>query len=195
MKCFNTVDPTRVKLPVATRFLDPLWLANLSRNFTHRSISCVTAKEARKIKSNMFIKCVEIKWMPAGVRSGQEIPETVLDNDLLLVSDCVKWRNEYRCFVKDGKIVTVSQYRNEDGLFCPEEICDHTLLAIQPIVEEAAQSFVNKGVVIDIGLLSDGKYAIIEANECWASGVYYCDPNLVLDTIIAEQKCENERFD
>lgn len=44
------------------------------------------------------------------------------------------------------------------------------------------------GVVIDFGQLPDGTWAVIEFNEAWASGLYYCDPEKCFDVIVASQQ-------
>ncbi|BFV60360.1 hypothetical protein KCMC57_up54640 [Kitasatospora sp. CMC57] len=39
-------------------------------------------------------------------------------------------------------------------------------------------------VVVDVGLLADGGWAVVEANPAWASGGYACDPDAVLDVVL-----------
>ncbi len=40
------------------------------------------------------------------------------------------------------------------------------------------------GLVIDFWQLENGDWALIEFNEAWCSGLYWCDPNKCLDVII-----------
>lgn len=44
-----------------------------------------------------------------------------------------------------------------------------------------------RGVVLDFGYTSDGKWCFIEPNEAWASGLYACDASKCLDVILASQ--------
>ena len=45
-----------------------------------------------------------------------------------------------------------------------------------------------KGVVLDFGLMDNGMWSLIEFNEAWASGLYYCDPEKCFDVIVESQK-------
>ncbi len=42
-------------------------------------------------------------------------------------------------------------------------------------------------VVIDVGMIEQRGWAIVEANPCWGSGIYACDEDAVLDTL--ERAC------
>jgi hypothetical protein len=48
-----------------------------------------------------------------------------------------------------------------------------------------------EGVVMDFGRLASGEWALVEFNEAWASGIYYCDPDRALDVIVASQTSSN----
>jgi hypothetical protein len=38
--------------------------------------------------------------------------------------------------------------------------------------------------VLDVGIIDGRGWAVVEFNECWASGIYACDPHRVLDTLL-----------
>ena len=38
--------------------------------------------------------------------------------------------------------------------------------------------------VLDVGVIADRGWAVVECNECWASGIYACDPAAVLQTLL-----------
>ena len=38
--------------------------------------------------------------------------------------------------------------------------------------------------VLDVGMIEDRGWAVVECNECWAAGIYACDPHRVLDTLL-----------
>ena len=38
-------------------------------------------------------------------------------------------------------------------------------------------------VVVDVGLLADGGWAVVEANPAWGSGLYGCDADAVLPVV------------
>lgn len=54
-------------------------------------------------------------------------------------------------------------------------------------IRAAAQSGLPDGMVMDFGRLASGEWALIEFNEAWASGLYYCDPDRAFDVIVASQ--------
>ena len=39
------------------------------------------------------------------------------------------------------------------------------------------------GVVVDIGKIKGHGWAVVEANPAWSSGIYGCDPSLVLPVV------------
>jgi len=98
----------------------------------------------------------------------------------------VRWRSEYRCFLKEGKLLTASLYRT-DGELDVDEVPPEALPPITALAEEAAKTHKGRGVVVDVGRLEDGAYAVIEANECYASGLYACNPDRALEVVRAEQ--------
>lgn len=38
-------------------------------------------------------------------------------------------------------------------------------------------------VVVDVGRLFTGEWAVVESNPTWSSGLYDCDPTVVLDAL------------
>ncbi|MDA7887578.1 ATP-grasp domain-containing protein [bacterium] len=38
---------------------------------------------------------------------------------------------------------------------------------------------------MDVGLIRGRGWAVVECNECWASGIYACDPTRVLETLVS----------
>jgi hypothetical protein len=75
--------------------------------------------------------------------------------------------------------------------------------AATPEELEAARTFAQKvlddpriqlppAVVLDVGLLSTGHWAVIETNAAWGSGIYGCDPEQVLHTLSRACVPDNE---
>src|SRR5215471_12075977 len=48
--------------------------------------------------------------------------------------------------------------------------------------------FLPPSVVLDVGLIPDRGWAVVEANASWASGIYGCDPVRVLQVLTAAFK-------
>ncbi len=40
------------------------------------------------------------------------------------------------------------------------------------------------GFVLDVGKIYDRGWAVVECNECWAAGIYACDPVAVLESLL-----------
>jgi hypothetical protein len=108
----------------------------------------------------------------------------------VLISEAVEMELEFRCFLVDRRVSTLSPYlRNgrlvetdegawpaSDGEFAAAETFATALLA-DPRVR------VPPSVVLDVGRLNDGHWVVIELNPSWASGVYGCNPERALEVI------------
>lgn len=83
---------------------------------------------------------------------------------------------EYRCWILDGEVVEISQYR-KDGQFCTQQIIDPAffiaaqhLYGIDPFI---------RNVVMDI-VIHDGSFKMLEFNPIHCSGWYAADTEKVL---------------
>jgi hypothetical protein len=169
------------------------WLTTLSDHWTCRQIRFTTLGDARNECHRMFIKPADDKCFPARVyESGSELPSTEIlpDETPVLISEPVRWGVEFRCFVLRRELQTHSIYsrdgelaQREDGTWdstateheqAQEFICD--LLADHDVAIPPA-------TVIDIGMIVDRGWAVVESNPAWGSGIYGCDPSLVLGVI------------
>jgi len=52
----------------------------------------------------------------------------------------------------------------------------------------AAAVDVPPACVLDIARLADGRFAVLETNTAWAAGLYGCDPDGVLQAVLAAQR-------
>jgi ATP-grasp domain-containing protein len=114
------------------------------------------------------------------------------------VAEPVNFLVEYRCFIVGLSIAAISPYRRFEQLF------DETRPSMnEPSTEIAeAEAFASMVVtspdvacppafVLDVGLIEGRGWAVVEANECWASGIYHCDPMSVLQVL--RQACIPDR--
>jgi len=170
------------------------WLVSLPKEYVKRNIQFTTLAAARKITEKKFIKPADDKVFPSKVYDdGSTLPvHDYLDNVPVLVSDKVKFTSEYRCFIKDRRVISISCYLMMKVVNEP----NNWYVATEPVVD-----FVNKmledpgigcasGTVIDVGKLKNGDIAIIEANPAYASGLYGCELVASLDAIKASCKME-----
>ncbi|MCA9257537.1 MAG: ATP-grasp domain-containing protein [Phycisphaerales bacterium] len=165
------------------------WLASLPREFTRRSIDLATLGVARSLTTPTFVKPPNDKSFAARVyENGSALPDAFDDAMTVLVSEPVAWDAEFRCFALDGRVRTLSPYLRRGALSRADgfSASDEELTAAQSLADEVLAIHAEKtpnAVVIDVGRLDDGNWAVVEANAAWGSGIYGCDPDVVLEVI------------
>ena len=171
----------------------PQWLTELPTIYLQRHIHYATLGDARADNQTAFIKPVRDKCFLAKVyQSGDELPagDILPDSTPVLISEPVLWEVEFRFFVRDRTIATSSPYCRYGSLAQSD---DESWSASKQESEDA-RDFCNTvlgdrsislpdAVVIDVGKIVDKGWAVVEANSAWASGIYGCDPTLVLSVI------------
>jgi hypothetical protein len=138
----------------------------------------------------LFIKPAEEKCFEARVySSGAELPPPgpLPDNLSVLVQEVVEWTLEFRCFVLEGRVVTASPYWRQGQMAMADDeswpasesematavgFCESVLRDPEVLVPEA--------VVVDVGVIRNRGWAVVECNAAWGSGIYGCDPVKVL---------------
>ena len=109
----------------------------------------------------------------------------------VLVQEVVEWKIEFRCFILNREVVTLSPYwrdgqlaKSENGtwpaageeLVAAKKFCERVLADVSVEIPAA--------VVIDVGIMSNGSWAVIESNAAFSSGMYGCDPERVLPLLL-----------
>lgn len=172
---------------------DPDWTVQLRPEFLKRNLRQKTLAEALELEGKAFIKHAVSKAFPATIYDQQtlvkatpQIPQTALVH----VSEPVNWLIEYRCFIAEQNVMAISPYIRHGRVF--DDAADW-LGAPQAEIDEAkrfAESVIHSGIdsppafVLDVGVIDNRGWAVIEVNECWASGIYSCDPNAVLEVLL-----------
>lgn len=167
------------------------WLTKVPKKWLKRQVDFMTLREAKKITERKFIKPADDKCFDAKIYDvGEFLPNAILpDETPVLVSDVVEWTHEYRCFVRDNKVVTWSSYvyagemaepknfeRRPPGKIHPAKFLDMVIPRINSKIK-------TENAVIDVGLVKGSDWAVIESNPVWASGLYGCDPAEALLTM------------
>jgi hypothetical protein len=170
------------------------WLSKLPARWRGRDVRLTTLAEARKVPNRAFIKPAEEKCFDAKVySSGSELPlPGPLPEELpVLVQEVVEWKVEFRCFVLNRRVLTLSPYwrdgqtardsagnwpASESELKTAKEFCEEMLRDASIEVPEA--------VVIDVGTISGRSWAVIESNAAFSSGIYGCDAEQVLPVLM-----------
>ena len=169
---------------------DAYWLSRLPMEYTKRIIKTISLKQAKEIDQSMFIKPSLSKSFQSGVYEKKNLLQKTLnlpDEMLVLISEPVKWTLEYRCFILKRKVLTMSVYRRYDQLYnenlkSPEEEIQEAKSFIDEVLQDNRVES-PPGIVIDVGYIENRGWAIVESNQCWASGIYGCEPKKVLESI------------
>ncbi len=167
------------------------WLTELSEHYRKREIQCTTLKMARAQKMPAFIKPAVGKSFDAKIYlSGSDLPiQDVFSEDMpVLISEPVAWEIEFRCFICERNLITYSPYLRtgqflEDSGWAatPDEIAGATEFC--KLLLSDISVMLPPAIVIDIGYITNRGWAVVEANPAWASGLYGCDPSLVLGVL------------
>jgi hypothetical protein len=186
---------------VAERFhlalLEPPWdlLARTPYALRHGTVEFTHYDQLQPFESPMFVKPADVrrKAFDAGlytdVRSARR--EAPLDPHMpVLLSEPVEWLEEHRCFILDGRLVASSPYlrfgrpawrpfnAREGTVPLPEgahEVCRRLL--------STADLPLPPGFVVDVGLIQDRGWAVVEYNPAWCSSLVGCDPTAVLPVL------------
>lgn len=178
---------------IGRQLLDPPedWLVNLPFAYRNREVRLTTLGEARSLEHPAFVKPPNDKSFPANVYpTGAALPNEFDDGMSVLVATPVRWIDEFRCFLLNGKVRTISPYlrqgkvaRETDYSATAAELAGATAFA--ELVAADKLSKVPDAIVLDVGQLEGLGWAVVEANGAWGSGIYGCDPDAVLDVIHA----------
>jgi len=167
------------------------WLTTLAEKYRKRAVQFSTLGKARQLGQPAFVKPADDKCFLAGVfRSGAQLPsEDILPGTTpVLVAEPVKWEVEFRSFVLDSEVVTLSPYlrsgelaQSPDGHW-EDERTDQAREFAQSMLSDRSVNL-PPAVVMDVGVIEGRGWAVIEANAAWGSGIYGCDPEAVLRVV------------
>jgi len=186
---------------LALALLEPRldWLAKLAEKYRLRRVEYTTLGKARLAPGPLFIKPAEDKCFPAAIYAdGEELPcdqSTLADDTPVLMSEPVQWDVEYRCFVREHEVADVAPYcRAGEGLLCkPGKFEPGT--AIGSAEESAAAlAFTSRllgddavvvppAFVLDVGVIHNRGWAVVEVNSIFGANLFGCNPRLVLNVI------------
>lgn len=195
------------------RFMD-----RVPRQFTHRRVVTRTISEWREVHDpgHGFVKLPLMKQalFPAAeftslAQALSRIAEHYQATDHALVeqihlqhSEVVQFAREFRCFVADGVITAASFYletiRDADGTVLSDttwqamdeasardSAVDAVLFATEVIASIDSSP---AGYTLDVGQLTDGTWAVVEANAAWSSNPYHADSAGAIASVLASQR-------
>ena len=175
-------------------------LAKFPQRYLKRDVQSMTLEQARQFKTPVFVKPADgNKAFDSQVyENGSKLPSKYLAKTLpVLVSAPVNWSVEYRCFVLERQLVAYSVYarngqlaRDEAGNWPASETEQQDAVAFCTKILQDATVELPPVVVLDIGILSERVWALVEPNPVSSSGIYGCDPKKVL--IALQRACIRE---
>ncbi len=123
------------------------------------------------IKPNWPPKSFDCYILSASNEIADETVKIADDESPVWVSELVTFLSEWRYYIARGAIVGAARY--DDGLDdAPVPDFDVVNAAVLEMNQDAATP---AGYVLDFGVLSDGRTALVEANDGWAVGLYSGD--------------------
>lgn len=168
------------------------WLPSLPDRHLRRSVRLLPLGSLSEAGFPAFVKPPDDKFFAARVYasladlsgSTQGLAGTVP----VLVSQPVRFEVEYRAFVERRAVAAISVYIRAGNL--ADDWRE------EPGEREEAMEFLGRlladevvelppALVIDVGRLATGGWAVVEANPAWASGLCGCDPTAVLPVLAA----------
>lgn len=169
------------------------WLSTVDESLTGREI-VTGGVTAMPEGVQMWAKPAEAKIdaMIAGRYMAEEV-RSICEQENVPAGTMFQWtetfmsiNHEHRFYVANGRIVTGSPYLI-DGTVYHESMSspfyDEALRAGRNAVTKLGENQ-PAAYTLDMGLdESTGKWIIVEANPAWSSGIYGCDPRIVMDTL------------
>jgi len=153
-------------------------ILRLPPEFLRRQLSQKTLGDALASDLPLFIKPVMPKQFRGAVYGSAEVLAEecrgIPMETPVFVSESVKITAEVRCFVLDGSVMAAAVYEGK------AEVAD----AIQFTGSVMKALPLPHAVVVDVGMVAERGWAVIEFNAAWGAGLNGCNPELALSTII-----------
>jgi hypothetical protein len=190
-----------VALDVASRFhlalLEPPFdlLARLPLEFRHRAIEYVRFRDLSRLTAPTFVKPADAvnKSFDAGIYATSRDIRVGSEMDLdspVLVAEPVEWSAEYRCFIWEREIAAWSPYLSfgypvwkpfGKGTIADEAPANLRLFWSR--LRDRVTDLFPPAFVMDVGVIEDRGWAVVEFNPVWCSGLLGADPSKVLGAL------------
>ena len=172
---------------------NPDWTVNLPPELLNRQLRQTTLEDALRITEPQFVKHSVSKAFPAAVYNNEKLAtETtkIHPDSLVHIGEPVEFECEFRCFVSQQCVNTISPYVYDGQIVSDYE--SFPAIPESDQVRSYAETVLNHPDVfsppaftLDVGIIRGRGWAVVECNECWASGIYACDPIRVLETLVS----------
>jgi hypothetical protein len=169
-------------------------LARLPERYLRRTVEFAAFADLQRLKGPTFVKPADPldKWFDAGVYSDVRDIRTrgrVSPESPVLLSQPVEWVAELRYFVLEGRVVAGSTYLSY-GRPNWKPFGSGSSPAIPaaglPVVENLCAAMGDElppAFVVDVGVIEDRGWAVVEFNPAWCAGLLGADPTAVLPVL------------
>lgn len=168
------------------------WLPALPHRYLRREVRLTDLEGAQTSTFPAFIKPPDDKFFAARIYAALtdfvDSTQGLASTTPVLVSQPVRFEVEYRAFVEERRVATISVYIRagqlaDDWREEPGEREEALEFLSRLLADELVE--LPPALVIDVGRLATGGWAVIEGNPAWASGLCGCDPTAVLPVLAA----------
>src|SRR5208282_5622403 len=167
------------KLGLALCSPDDELLLRVPFDYLKRQIARRTLGESLVIIFPSFVKPVVPKQFRGAVyQSSAELAAEcrgLLPDTAIFVSETVAFSAEARTFVLDGRVLDAAVYEGKGEASGAGEFVTTLTRAMS----------LPRTFVVDVGLIDNRGWAVIEFNASWGAGLNGCDPEKVLPAIVA----------
>ncbi len=189
---------------------DAAWFTALGPAVTGRVWHRVDPAGARSLlaRGPAFVKLADLKHpaLPARRHPDAASLDTALstaglaDVALLATHGWLDIDSEYRTFTRGRDVLTVSAYRVQDEPWSPllhtsrASFHDEAAAFVAEVLRDLPDDAVPPAAVVDVARLTGGRLVVLEVNQSWGAGLYGCDPDAVLASVIAASGDHPDRW-
>lgn len=166
-------------------------LARVPANLLARTVRFGTLAALRHLQGPIFVKPADpiLRNFDAGVHrsvAGVRGRTAIDEQTPVLVSEPVEWTAEYRCFIRERKVAAWSPYLSFGRpVWKPgsvRELPANLAAFCERLVTQMEQNL-PAAFVVDVGVLEDGRWAVVEFNPAWCSSILGANVENVLTVI------------
>lgn len=154
-------------------------LLRLPHEFLQRQVTHQTLGEASSFSYPVFIKPLMPKQFRGAVYSNFDVLMAecrgLAATTAIMMSDTVTFICEVRCFILDGRVLDAATYEGDGN-------ASEALTFVAALLQNVS---LPRAFVLDVGLIADRGWAVIEFNAAWGAGLNGCSAELVLPAIVA----------
>ena len=166
-------------------------LARVPAELLAREVRFGSLASLAGIGGPVFVKPADpvLKFFDAGVyRAVAEVRgrRPLAPDTEILVAGAVEWTSEFRCFVRDGRVEAWSPYLSFGRPVWKPGCAGETppsLVSFCERLHDRMHAVLPPAYVVDVGVLDDGRWAVVEFNPAWCSGILGADVESVLSVV------------